>query len=95
MLFFVHQRQMPPVEGRSGRLWRVFWLAPAIMLANVAYAAAADHPFLFGAAGASLRAVPWEMGGRALPVLGQWSGERTPPELSPKSFRTLWREGIE
>lgn len=60
-----------------------------------AYAAAADHPILFGAAGASLRAVPWEMGGRALPVLGQWSGERTPPQLSPKSFHALWREGIE
>ena len=60
-----------------------------------AYAAAADHPTLFDAAGASLRYVPWELGGRALPVLGRWNGERTPPDLSPKSFRALWREGIE
>jgi L-lactate dehydrogenase complex protein LldF len=60
-----------------------------------AYAAAADHPALFNAAGASLRHVPWEMGGRALPVLGGWGGERTPPDMSPTSFRTLWRRGIE
>ena len=46
-LFFVHQRQMPPVEGRPGGLWRVFWLAPAIMLANVAYAAAAESVLTF------------------------------------------------
>jgi hypothetical protein len=58
-------------------------------------AAAAEHPSLFRAAGASLRHVPWELGGRALPVLGQWSGERAPPALSPKSFGALWREGIE
>jgi MFS family permease len=38
---------MPPEEGRSGRLWRVFWLAPVIMLANVAYAAAAESVLTF------------------------------------------------
>jgi L-lactate dehydrogenase complex protein LldF len=59
-----------------------------------AYAAAAERPAAFAAAGAMLRFVPWALGGRALPVLGGWSGERTPPELSPKPFHRLWKEGI-
>ena len=58
------------------------------------YATAAEHAGAFASAGALLRWVPWEAGGRALPVLGGWAGERTPPELSPRSFRTLWRKGI-
>jgi L-lactate dehydrogenase complex protein LldF len=58
------------------------------------YAAAAEHAVAFAAAGALLRWVPWEAGGRALPVLGGWAGERTAPELSERSFRSLWREGI-
>ncbi|HKJ02041.1 MAG TPA: LutB/LldF family L-lactate oxidation iron-sulfur protein [Longimicrobiales bacterium] len=71
-------------------------LVPAVERAGMkAYATAATHPALFAAAGASLRYLPWEMGGRALPVLGQWSGERAPPEFSATSFRALWREGIE
>ena len=60
-----------------------------------AYATAAERGALFGMAGASLRHLPWAMGGRALPVLGQWSGERTPPRFSATSFRALWRQGIE
>ena len=59
------------------------------------YARMATHPDAFAAAGALLRWVPWEAGGRALPVLGGWAGERTAPELSPRSFRSLWKEGIE
>lgn len=59
------------------------------------YAAAAQHPAVFSAAGTALRHVPWDMGGRALPVMGQWTKERTPPALSPRSFRSLWYEGIE
>ncbi len=58
------------------------------------YAAAAEHAAAFAAAGALLRWVPWEVGGRALPVLGGWAGERTPPRLSPKPFHALWRKGI-
>jgi MFS family permease len=46
-LFVVHQQQLAPAEERSGGLWRVFWLAPAIMLANVAYAAAAESLLTF------------------------------------------------
>jgi L-lactate dehydrogenase complex protein LldF len=63
-------------------------------LAMKGYATSAEHPAAFASAGALLRWVPWEAGGRALPVLGGWAGERTPPELSPRSFRSLWKEGI-
>lgn len=55
------------------------------------YAAAASHPGLFSAASGLLRWVPWELGGRALPVLGGWAGERSPPEPQASSFRTLWK----
>ncbi|MDP2957119.1 MAG: LutB/LldF family L-lactate oxidation iron-sulfur protein [Longimicrobiales bacterium] len=64
-------------------------------LAMKGYAAAAEHPAAFSAAGGLLRWVPWERGGSALPVLAGWAGERTPPELSPRPFRSLWKEGIE
>lgn len=64
-------------------------------LGMAGYAAAAQNPRLFQAAGALLRHIPWELGGRALPVLGGWTGPRTPPEPSPRSFRALWKEGIE
>ena len=71
-------------------------LVPGLERAGMkAYAAAADHPALFGIAAASLRHIPWGRGGRALPVLGAWSGERTPPAVSPTSFRALWKKGIE
>jgi len=46
-LFLVHQRSLKHEEQRSGGLWHVFWLAPAIMLANVAYAAAAESLLTF------------------------------------------------
>jgi len=60
-----------------------------------AYAAAATRPRLFGAAATLLRHVPWELGGRALPVLGSWTAQRTAPPAAPRTFRSLWREGIE
>ncbi len=59
------------------------------------YATAAERPGLFGAAGSLLRYIPWKAGGRALPVLRGWTGERTAPEPSRRSFRSLWKEGIE
>jgi MFS family permease len=46
-LFIVHQRQMSRHEEQHGGLRRVFWLAPAIMLANVAYAASAESLMTF------------------------------------------------
>lgn len=71
-------------------------LVPAAeRVAMRAYARAAGHPWAFQSAGALLRLVPWEHGGRALPVVGGWAGERSAPALSPKPFHTLWREGIE
>jgi len=60
-----------------------------------AYAAAAERPELFRAASHLMRHIPWEMGGRSLPVLGGWTAERTPPRASRRSFSTLWKEGIE
>ena len=32
---------------------------------------------------------------RALPLLGEWSRDRALPKPSPRTFRELWREGIE
>jgi MFS family permease len=46
-LFIVHQRQMSRHEEQHGGLRRVFWLAPAVMLANVAYAASAESLMTF------------------------------------------------
>jgi len=46
-LFLVHQRGLAQGEERSRGLWHVFWLAPTIMLANVAYAAAAESLLTF------------------------------------------------
>jgi L-lactate dehydrogenase complex protein LldF len=60
-----------------------------------AYARAAEHPGAFAAGGSLLRWIPWSHGGRALPVLGGWTGERTPPEISPVPFHALWTRGIE
>jgi L-lactate dehydrogenase complex protein LldF len=60
-----------------------------------AFTAAAKHPVLYGAGTALLRWTPWQSGGTALPVLGGWMQEREPPQPSPKSFRRMWKEGIE
>jgi MFS family permease len=46
-LFLVHQREMDATEDRSAGFWHVFWLAPAIMLANVAYSSAAETLLTF------------------------------------------------
>jgi len=60
-----------------------------------AFTLAAEHPSAFDAGGALLRKTPWQSIGRRLPVLGGWIGERAAPRPSEKSFRTLWKEGIE
>lgn len=64
-------------------------------LAMRAFSAASTHPGLFAAAGDVLRRIPWELGGRALPVVGGWSNERAPPAMDHRSFRARWKEGIE
>lgn len=63
--------------------------------AMTGFAAAATSPTLFGMTADLMRFVPWEMGGRALPVLKQWTGARTPPDPGPRTFRRMWEEGIE
>jgi L-lactate dehydrogenase complex protein LldF len=64
-------------------------------LAMRGFAAASTRPRLFTAAGDVLRHIPWELGGRALPVLRGWSRERSPPTLDRRSFQSRWKEGIE
>jgi L-lactate dehydrogenase complex protein LldF len=59
------------------------------------FADLAGRPGAFDAAGAALRWTPWKKVGRSLPVLREWMQERAAPEPSPKSFLTLWEEGIE
>jgi L-lactate dehydrogenase complex protein LldF len=59
------------------------------------YAGLAERPGAFAAAGGLLRWTPWRSVGRALPVLGEWMQERDAPRPSPKSFRQLWREGLD
>ncbi len=46
-LFLVAHRPLAPVAGRSAGLWRVFRLAPAVMLANIVYAASAETLLTF------------------------------------------------
>jgi len=60
-----------------------------------AYTAAAERRGLFDLGGTMLRWLPWRAGGRALPILGGWMQERTAPEPSKRSFRSLWKDGIE
>jgi L-lactate dehydrogenase complex protein LldF len=60
-----------------------------------AFTTAAEHRALFGFAGTLLRWLPWRAGGRALPMLGGWMQERSAPEPSARSFRRLWKDGIE
>ena len=46
-LFLVQHTPLQTHEEHAPGLWRVFWLAPAVMLANVAYAAAAESLLTF------------------------------------------------
>lgn len=46
-LLLVTHRPLAPVTGRPTGLWRVFRLAPAVMLANVVYAASAETLLTF------------------------------------------------
>ena len=60
-----------------------------------AYAALAQRPGAFAAAGSTLRWTPWRTAGKVLPVLSGWVQERDAPTPSVRSFRDLWRAGIE
>jgi len=71
-------------------------LVPAVeRIGMKAFATGVELPSVFGAASGLLRHVPWELGGRALPVLGSWLEQRGTPTPSPSTFRALWRRGIE
>ncbi len=82
----VHWRERGVAEGLAPR---------GESFASALYTALARRPGAFSAAGSLLRWTPWRSGGRALPVLGGWLRERAAPEPSPRSFRTLWKDGIE
>jgi L-lactate dehydrogenase complex protein LldF len=82
----VHWREKAVEEG----------LTSAIESAGIkAYTKAAERPGIFRAAGAILRHIPLDAGGRALPILSGWVKERSAPESSAKSFMQQWKEGIE
>jgi L-lactate dehydrogenase complex protein LldF len=71
-------------------------LAPAAeTFGSRAYAGLAERPASFTAASAALRWTPWRAAGRALPILKGWMQERSAPAPSKKSFRQMWKEGIE
>jgi hypothetical protein len=59
------------------------------------FALASERPGLFHGAGGILRRIPWQVGGRALPVLDSWASVRGPLVPSDRSFRKLWKDGIE
>ena len=82
----VHWRERTVEEGRNSAGER---------LAMRSYAELAERPNAFSKAGEALRWTPWRAVGKALPVLSGWMQEREAPSPSPKSFRDLWREGIE
>lgn len=64
-------------------------------LGSSVYSALAERPGGFRVAGAGLRHLPWQPVAGSLPVIGEWVQERDAPTPSPKSFRQLWKEGIE
>ena len=59
------------------------------------FAGAAGRPGLFSKGGLLLRHTPWQKGRRVLPVLDGWMQERSAPKPSERTFRELWKEGIE
>ena len=82
----IHWRERTVDEGRN---------ATSERLGMKAFAGLAERPGAFSAAASALRWTPWRAAGRALPVLSGWVQERDAPSPSPRSFRDLWREGIE
>jgi L-lactate dehydrogenase complex protein LldF len=64
-------------------------------LSMKAFATATTRPTLWGLGADALRRIPLDRGGRALPVLGNWTDQRAAPRPSPKRFSRLWKEEIE
>lgn len=65
---------------------------PMERLAMKAYANLAERPAAFGAASDLVRFLPIAKGGRALPVLGSWTGARGAPEPSTERFLRKWEQ---
>ena len=58
-------------------------------------AAVASRPGLYRVAGRTGTRIGGTALARRLPMLGEWSRDRAPPRPSPRTFREIWREGIE
>jgi L-lactate dehydrogenase complex protein LldF len=82
----LYWRQRAVAEGHASRIER---------MAMRGFAMASERPGLFHAAGGLLRRIPWQLGGKALPALHSWASARGPLVPSARSFRDLWKEGIE
>ncbi len=82
----LHWRERAVAEGHVSR-----WERAAMR----GFAMAAERPGLFSAAGSLLRRIPWDLGGKALPVLSSWAEARGPLKPGERSFKELWKGGIE
>ncbi|MDE2784317.1 MAG: LutB/LldF family L-lactate oxidation iron-sulfur protein [Gemmatimonadota bacterium] len=58
-------------------------------------ASVATRPGLYRLAGRIGSRLGARGAGRALPMLGEWARDRALPKPSPRTFRQLWRKGIE
>lgn len=58
-------------------------------------ARAAQRPSLHRLAARTVAKSAGTRAGRVLPMAREWSGQRAPPRPSRKTFRDLWREGID
>ncbi|MEJ2422283.1 MAG: LutB/LldF family L-lactate oxidation iron-sulfur protein [Acidobacteriota bacterium] len=59
------------------------------------YAAVMRHPLLYRTAARAMRKIPGALDNRVIPVIRNWKSLRSGLEASPKSFRELWKEGID
>lgn len=60
-----------------------------------ALAGAATRPGVFRLAGKAGTRLGGGAAAKALPMLREWTRDREPPRPSPRTFRELWRDGIE
>lgn len=63
--------------------------------ALAALAGAATRPGVFRLAGKAGTRLGGGAAAKALPMLREWTRDRAPPRPSPRTFRELWRDGIE
>lgn len=75
-----HERGLAPIAERT---------------ALSALAGAATRPAIFRMGARAGTRLGAGAAARALPMLREWSRDRAPPRPSPRTFRELWRNGIE